>query len=295
LPTATVVLDAVVTVPNVRPAEVIAVVAAACVLPTTFGTATCGGPLETTRLTEDPLLTCVPAVGLWLITLPEATVVLDAVVTVPNVRPAEVIAVVAAACVLPTTFGTATCGGPLETTRLTEDPLLTCIPDVGLWLITVPEATVVLDAVVTVPNVRPAEVIAVVAAACVEPTTFGTDTPLETTSATALPPFTDVPAVGLSLITLPTATVVLAAVVTVPSVRPAEVIDVVAAAWVDPTTFGTDTPLETTSATALPPFTDVPAVGLSLITLPTATVVLAAVVTVPSVSPAEVIDVVAAA
>src|ERR1700739_3410823 len=227
LPTVTVVLAAVVTVPSVRPAEVIDVVAAAWVDPTTFGTDT---PLETTSATALPPFTDVPAVGLSLITLPTATVELDAVVTVPNVRPAEVIAVVAAACVLPTTFGTATCGGPLETTRLTEDPLLTCIPDVGLWLITVPEATVVLDAVVTVPNVRPAEVIAVVAAACVEPTTFGTDTPLETTSATALPPFTDVPAVGLSLITLPTATVVLAAVVTVPSVRPAEVIVVVAAA-----------------------------------------------------------------
>src|ERR1700739_3581046 len=127
------------------------------------------------------------------------------------------------------------------------------------------------------------------------PTTFGTDTPLETTSATALPPFTDVPAVGLSLITLPTATVVLAAVVTVPSVRPAEGIDVVAAAWVDPTTFGTDTPLETTSAAALPPFTEVPAAGLSLITSPAATVELEAVVTVPNTRPAPVMDDVAAA
>jgi hypothetical protein len=194
--------------------------------------------------------------------------------------------------VLPTTFGTDT---PLETTSATALPPFTDVPAVGLSLITLPTATVVLAAVVTVPSVRPAEVIVVVAAAWVLPTTFGTDTPLETTSATALPPFTDVPAVGLSLITLPTATVVLDAVVTCPSTRPAEVMAVVAAACVEPTTFGTDTPLETTSATALPPFTDVPAVGLSLITLPTATVVLAAVVTVPSVSPAEVIDVVAAA
>ena len=155
-------LDAVVTVPSTRPAEVIAVVAAACVEPTTFGTDT---PLEITSATALPPLTEVPAVGLSLITLPTATVVLDALVTVPSTRPAEVIAVVAAACVLPTTFGTAICGGPLETTRLTEDPLLTCVPAVGLWLITLPEATVVLDAVVTVPNVRPAEVIAVVAAA----------------------------------------------------------------------------------------------------------------------------------
>src|ERR1700739_3946174 len=193
---------------------------------------------------------------------------------------------------IPTTFGTDT---PLETTSATALPPFTDVPAVGLSLITLPTVTVVLAAVVTVPSVRPAEVIDVVAAAWVDPTTFGTDTPLETTSATALPPFTDVPAVGLSLITLPTVTVVLVAVVTVPSVRPAEGIDVVAAAWVDPTTVGTHALLESPTPPALPLFTDVPAVGLSLITLPTVTVVLAAVVTVPSVRPAEVIDVVAAA
>ena len=42
--------------------------------------------------------------------MPAGTVALDAVVTVPTVRPAPVIAVVAAACVRPTTFGIATCG-----------------------------------------------------------------------------------------------------------------------------------------------------------------------------------------
>jgi hypothetical protein len=41
-------------------------------------------------------------------TLPEATVALDCMVTVPSVRLAPVIAVVADACVLPTTFGTVT-------------------------------------------------------------------------------------------------------------------------------------------------------------------------------------------
>jgi hypothetical protein len=41
-------------------------------------------------------------------TLPEATVLLDCGVTVPMVRPAPVMALVAAACVWPTTFGTAT-------------------------------------------------------------------------------------------------------------------------------------------------------------------------------------------
>ena len=192
-------LDAVVTVPSVRPAPVIAVVAAACVWPTTFGVATCGRPVETTSATALPVATCVPAAGFWLITDPAGTVVLDAVVTVPSVRPALVIADVAAACVWPTTFGVATCGRPVETTSATALPVATCVPAAGFWLITDPAGTVVLDAVVTVPSVRPALVIAVVAAACVWPTTFGVATcgkPVETTSATALPVATCVPAAG---------------------------------------------------------------------------------------------------
>jgi hypothetical protein len=44
-------------------------------------------------------------------TSPAATVVLDAVVTVPTVRPAFVKVVVAAACVAPTTEGTVTVNG----------------------------------------------------------------------------------------------------------------------------------------------------------------------------------------
>jgi hypothetical protein len=49
------------------------------------------------------------------------------------------------------------------------------------------------------------------------------------------------PAAGLSLITLPAATLALLAEATVPSTRPALVMDVVAAACVWPTTFGTET------------------------------------------------------
>src|SRR5205814_7223163 len=82
--------------------------------PTTFGTGTGAGggaPLETTRSTAEPLATIVPAVGLSLMTLPEPTVVLDCCVTAPMVRPAPVMALVAAACIWPTTFGTATGAG----------------------------------------------------------------------------------------------------------------------------------------------------------------------------------------
>ena len=63
--------------PTTNPALVIDVVAAACVSPTTLGTLTFAGPLDTTRFTEEPVLTDVPAAGASLITEPEATVLLD--------------------------------------------------------------------------------------------------------------------------------------------------------------------------------------------------------------------------
>src|SRR5947208_1891375 len=122
-------------------------------------------PVETTRSTAEPLAESAPAAGFWLITLPEATVVLDSCATAPTVKPAPLMALVAAACVWPTTFGTATGvggGAPLETTRLTAAPLATLVPAAGLSVITLPEATVVLDCCVTVPAVRPAPVMALV-------------------------------------------------------------------------------------------------------------------------------------
>src|ERR1700681_1827134 len=54
-------------------------------------------PDEVTRLTTLPDATFAPLMGFWLMTNPAATVVLDAVVTVPGVRPALVKVVVAAA------------------------------------------------------------------------------------------------------------------------------------------------------------------------------------------------------
>src|SRR4051812_26344259 len=152
----------------------IAVVAAVCVSPTTVGTATCARPDDTTSATALPVATCVPAIGVWLITEPAGTVVLEAVVTAPTIRFALVIAAVAAVCVSPTTAGTATCGRPDDTTSATALPMTTCAPAIGVWLITDPEGTVVLVAVVTAPTIRFALVIAAVAAACVRPTTVGT-------------------------------------------------------------------------------------------------------------------------
>src|ERR671930_34992 len=189
-PVATVSLYAVVTVPTTKRAATIAVVAAACVCPTTSGTGTGAGPDETVRSTALPGTSSVVAAGLWVITSPLATVSLCAVVTVPTTKRAPTIAVVAAACVSPTTLGTGTGAGPDETVRLTALPGTSSVAATGFWLRTSPLATVSLWAVVTVPTTKRAPTIAVVAAACVCPTTSGTGTgagPDETVRLTALP------------------------------------------------------------------------------------------------------------
>src|SRR5204863_178352 len=103
--------------------------------PTTFGTGTGAGggaPLETTRSTAEPLATLVPAVRISLTTLPAAPVRLDCIVTVTTARPTPVMAPAAAACATPTTVTTARWAAPLETTRLTAEPLATLVPAVGL-------------------------------------------------------------------------------------------------------------------------------------------------------------------
>ena len=65
-----------------------------------------------------------PAAGFWLMTLPDATVLLDCCVTPPTVRPAPVMALVAAACVMPATFGTAMLVGALQRANVENVPVL---------------------------------------------------------------------------------------------------------------------------------------------------------------------------
>ena len=178
-PAGTVDEDWVVTVPTTSPAPVMAVEAADCVRPTTFGTDTDAGPDDTTRFTAVPGATEVPDVGFCDMTDPAGTVDEDWVVTVPTTSPAPVMAVEAADCVRPTTFGTDTDTGPDETTRFTAVPGATEVPDVGFCDITDPAGTVDEDWVVTVPTTSPAPVMAVEAADCVRLTTFGTDTDAE--------------------------------------------------------------------------------------------------------------------
>src|SRR2546423_2395910 len=83
--------------------------------------------LETTRLTGEPLATFVPAGGLSLMTLPAATVLLDCIVTAPTVRPAPAEALTAALHALANTLCPPILAGPLETTRLTGEPLATFV------------------------------------------------------------------------------------------------------------------------------------------------------------------------
>src|SRR5215831_711719 len=98
---------------------------------------------------------------------------------------------------------------------------------------TVPAGAVLLFWLEMLPTTRPAFTMAVWAAACSNPTTLGTLVwvgPNEITRFTADPAATIVPPAGFWLITLPTGTVVLFDEVTVPTISPAPVIWVVAAA-----------------------------------------------------------------
>ena len=121
-----------------------------------------------------PTAIMVAAAGVWLMTSPAGTNVEDANVTAPSARLAAVIALVAAVWVRPTTFGTVTIDGPDDTVNATDEPGATAVPAAGVELMIEPAWTVALGAVKTVPTTRPALVIAVVAAAWVMPTTFGT-------------------------------------------------------------------------------------------------------------------------
>src|SRR3954462_6737466 len=88
-------------------------------------------------------------------TEPAGTVMLEAVLIAPTVRPMLVSALEAVACALFVTSGTATCGRPEEITSATALPTTTSAAAAGFWLITDPAATVMLDDVLIAPTVRP--------------------------------------------------------------------------------------------------------------------------------------------
>src|SRR3954469_22956626 len=95
------------------------------------GTATCGSPVETGNAIALATTTSAPAAGFWLITDPAGTVMLDALLIAPTVRPMLVSALEAFACGWLVTSGTATCGRPEEITSATALPMTTSAPGAG--------------------------------------------------------------------------------------------------------------------------------------------------------------------
>src|SRR3954468_15907945 len=130
-PDGTVMLDLVLIAPTVRPMLVSALDAFACGWFVSSGTATCGRPEEITSATALPTTTSVPAVGFWLITEPDGTVMLELVLIAPTVRPMLVSALDAFACGWFVSSGTATCGRPEEITSATALPTTTSAPAAG--------------------------------------------------------------------------------------------------------------------------------------------------------------------
>src|ERR1051326_7200257 len=196
-------------------------------------------PSETTIATLLPPAADEPPDGVWLMMRPAATAALGPVVTATG-KPAPVNVAVPAACVCPTTFGTVTGGGPLETTRFIAVPTSTVSPSSGSWLITMPAGTVVLVCCVIVPTTSPFSGMMLSAVPGVTelpsgtPTSTGVIVPSEIVRSTGEFAGSEVPSSGFTNITVPMWNCVLLALVTVPTRRPAWRIAVVAAACVRP-------------------------------------------------------------
>ena len=145
------------------------------VRPTTYGTETGVGPLETLIRTREPWTTIVPAGGSWPVTvlggLPEWTE------KIFGTSPASLSALSASVASLPMTSGTSTFGFPFETVISTVLFFAARKPATGLWSMTRPAFTVSLGRRVTWAT-RPASSIFATASPSASGTTFGTATVL---------------------------------------------------------------------------------------------------------------------
>ena len=117
----------------------------------TVGGVTSFEPRETTSATGAPGSSTLPAAGVELITRPAGIVSLNAVVTAPTVKPAPVIAVVAAACVMPTTFGTTRTSAPGATMVPSENCNSSMFRSVSVPSLPVPKPAPAVWTTVTVP------------------------------------------------------------------------------------------------------------------------------------------------
>lgn len=117
----------------------IALPAADCVSPTTFGTVAVQGPLDTTRLIAVLAGCWLPAAGAWDATFPAETCCEHAVLCVPTVRLLPLMVLPAAAGESPTTLGTWVEFWLSTTVSFTTVVEGTEAPPAGVWVSTVPE------------------------------------------------------------------------------------------------------------------------------------------------------------
>jgi len=140
----------------------------------TSGTWTCSTPLDSSRITVEPLSRVVPDGGLVRIAFPDG-IVSDASRRSSISKPASVSRLRAWLRDSPPTVGICAVAGPLDTVSVTVEPLSAFVPAAGSVLITVPSGrSLELCRLVCVAN--PSRCSAVVAAAWSAPTTSGTAT-----------------------------------------------------------------------------------------------------------------------
>lgn len=150
------------------------------------------GLLQTLMATVEPLRTVVPPTGVCASTRPSVDARhLDVVAGIAFSPLAERVET-ATVSGSPTTFGTRTLHGPLDTCRSTFAPGATCVPAVGDCDVTMPLPYWFEHTVETVPAASPVAPSTSPALATVSPTTSGTTTEFRvaTVRVTTLPSFT---------------------------------------------------------------------------------------------------------
>jgi hypothetical protein len=123
-----------------KPCPDSAAIAAGASSPVTSGTGTWLGALATVSAMVEPASIRPPLLGFCERTVPGS--LSDSLSVRVTLNPAACRFDCASSKLLPTTSGTATCGLPLETTSVTDEPLSTFWPSGGLTEITLPWATV---------------------------------------------------------------------------------------------------------------------------------------------------------
>src|SRR5262245_36593927 len=153
-----------------RPAPAILATASAWLIPCTAGTFTVPCPFETESVTVEPRATCAASGGSWSTTTPCGCAELTVSVFVCSPCCASNCSALSACT--PTTFGTVTCPGPVDTTAIICDPSSRDAPASGAWPTTSPG--VPLPVLRTNSTLKPASVAVRSASACCRPTSDGT-------------------------------------------------------------------------------------------------------------------------